>query len=199
VVGIGVAAPSPIDPAAPGRHRELIFPAWRSVDIAGAPARGPTTCPWFIDNDANLGALAERWWAQASRAATSRTSRSARASARATSSAASSIRGATGTAGESDHVPVDPNGPMCVCGNRGCLTTFHRLGGARRARRGSSSSSPSAPSLAEIVRSRARRRRAGFRLVEEVGERLGVSSSARCSILLNMDVVGDRRRDQHGR
>ena len=33
-------------------------------------------------------------------------------------------RGATGTAGEIGHVPVDPQGPMCVCGNRGCLTTF---------------------------------------------------------------------------
>lgn len=30
-------------------------------------------------------------------------------------------RGAHGDAGELGHTPVDPNGPECVCGNRGCL------------------------------------------------------------------------------
>src|SRR6185312_9579035 len=30
-------------------------------------------------------------------------------------------RGARGGAGEIGHVPVDPSGPMCPCGQRGCL------------------------------------------------------------------------------
>ncbi len=30
-------------------------------------------------------------------------------------------RGARGTAGEIGHVPVDPTGPLCGCGQRGCL------------------------------------------------------------------------------
>lgn len=30
-------------------------------------------------------------------------------------------RGASGTAGEIGHIPVDPNGPLCRCGQRGCL------------------------------------------------------------------------------
>ena len=30
-------------------------------------------------------------------------------------------RGARGTAGEIGHIPVDPNGPECPCGQRGCL------------------------------------------------------------------------------
>lgn len=33
-------------------------------------------------------------------------------------------RGATGAAGEIGHVPVDPNGPVCQCGQQGCLETF---------------------------------------------------------------------------
>ncbi|MYA43147.1 MAG: ROK family protein, partial [Gemmatimonadetes bacterium] len=33
-------------------------------------------------------------------------------------------RGATGVAGEIGHISIDPNGPECVCGNRGCLATF---------------------------------------------------------------------------
>ncbi len=30
-------------------------------------------------------------------------------------------RGARGTAGEIGHIPVDPNGPLCQCGQHGCL------------------------------------------------------------------------------
>jgi predicted NBD/HSP70 family sugar kinase len=30
-------------------------------------------------------------------------------------------RGSRGTAGEIGHIPVDPNGPICSCGQRGCL------------------------------------------------------------------------------
>lgn len=30
-------------------------------------------------------------------------------------------RGSRGTAGEIGHIPVDPNGPLCSCGQRGCL------------------------------------------------------------------------------
>ena len=33
-------------------------------------------------------------------------------------------RGAGGTAGEIGHVLVDEHGPICRCGNRGCLETF---------------------------------------------------------------------------
>jgi predicted NBD/HSP70 family sugar kinase len=33
-------------------------------------------------------------------------------------------RGTGGTAGELGHVLVDESGPICRCGNRGCLETF---------------------------------------------------------------------------
>lgn len=33
-------------------------------------------------------------------------------------------RGATGSAGEIGHLVVDPRGPRCGCGNRGCLETY---------------------------------------------------------------------------
>jgi glucokinase len=36
-------------------------------------------------------------------------------------------RGSTGTAGELGHITVDPGGPLCGCGNRGCLEAY--LGG----------------------------------------------------------------------
>lgn len=33
-------------------------------------------------------------------------------------------RGSRGAAGEIGHIPVDPNGPVCSCGQRGCLETM---------------------------------------------------------------------------
>ncbi len=34
------------------------------------------------------------------------------------------LRGYTGMAGELGHIVIQPDGPECVCGNRGCLETF---------------------------------------------------------------------------
>lgn len=34
------------------------------------------------------------------------------------------VRGHNNTAGEFGHVPVDPHGPQCLCGSRGCLEAF---------------------------------------------------------------------------
>ena len=43
---------------------------------------------------------------------------------RASSSPATPYVGAGGTAGELGHTVVDPGGPICRCGNRGCLETY---------------------------------------------------------------------------
>ena len=34
------------------------------------------------------------------------------------------VRGHNNTAGEFGHVPVDPKGPVCLCGSRGCLEAY---------------------------------------------------------------------------
>lgn len=34
------------------------------------------------------------------------------------------LRGATGVAGHLGHYTIDANGPLCICGNRGCLETY---------------------------------------------------------------------------
>lgn len=41
-------------------------------------------------------------------------------------------RGARGTAGEIGHLPVDPNGALCSCGQRGCLETVASGSGIAR-------------------------------------------------------------------
>jgi predicted NBD/HSP70 family sugar kinase len=89
---------------------------------------GRIGCPVFVDNEANLGALAE------TRSGAARGSRGA-AYIRVghTISAGlviggSVFHGVTGKAGQIGHVTTDENGPICKCGSRGCLDTL--AGGA---------------------------------------------------------------------
>ncbi len=42
------------------------------------------------------------------------------------------LRGTTGAAGEIGHIPIDPNGVLCGCGQRGCMETVASGSGIRR-------------------------------------------------------------------
>ena len=62
------------------------------------------------------------------------------------------LQGCTGSAAELGHITVDPNGPLCRCGNRGCLEAF--AGGwaiARRAREAATAAPESGPILRELA------------------------------------------------
>jgi predicted NBD/HSP70 family sugar kinase len=172
VVGIGVAVPSPVDSSLPGQLAELIFPGWRGVDVSES-LRRTYGVPVFVDNDANLGALAEHWWGLG-------TDQSDLAYIKVGAGVGAGFilrgelyRGGSGKAGEIGHVAIDPTGPTCVCGNRGCLTTF--IGSeelSARARDMLGCEEP--PSLAEIVRRARTGDPAARSLVDDVGTRLGV-------------------------
>ena len=80
--------------------------------------------PVVIDNDANLGALAEHWWG-AGRGLEDFTYIKLATGVGAGHMIGGRIfRGASGVAGEIGHLAIDPRGEACVCGNRGCLVTF---------------------------------------------------------------------------
>ena len=78
-----------------------------------------------VDNDATCHARGRARAPGPRRAPTMRSSSpSAPGSAPASSPAAASLRGANGFAGEPGHMIVDPNGPPCPCGQRGCWERF---------------------------------------------------------------------------
>lgn len=123
LMGIGVAVPSPIDPGSPDRVIERVLPAWRGHGLLD---RLETVfgVPIFVDNDANLGAVAERWWGEAVGIDDFVYLKVATGVGAGLMIGGEIYRGATGVAGEIGHVAIDPGGPECVCGNRGCLATF---------------------------------------------------------------------------
>lgn len=122
-MGIGIAVPSPVDPGSPYRILERILPAWHSFDLLGA-LRNHFEVPAFVDNDANLGALAEHHWGKAVGIDDFAYLKVATGIGAGLMIDGEIYRGATGVAGEIGHVAIDPRGPQCVCGNRGCLATF---------------------------------------------------------------------------
>ena len=123
VLGVGVALPAPIDRTTGMISTPGLLRGWEGIAIAEA-LENRLERPVFVDNEANLGALAEV------RAGAARGTRGA-AYIRVghTISAGliidgSVFHGVTGKAGQIGHVTIDENGPICKCGSRGCLDTL---------------------------------------------------------------------------
>ncbi|MDE2783446.1 MAG: ROK family protein [Gemmatimonadota bacterium] len=123
LMGIGVAVPSPVDPESPDRVLERIHPAWRGRAILDR-LDAAFGAPVFVDNDANLGAVAERWWGKALGVDDFLYLKVATGVGAGLMIGGEIYRGSTGVAGEIGHIVVDPRGPECVCGSHGCLATF---------------------------------------------------------------------------
>ena len=119
LVGIGIAVPSPIEPRARRQMSPLIMPAWEGVDLVeelGGTFGGLVE----LDNDANLGALAEHWWGAHSPGDLAYVKIATGVGAGLLING-EVYRGAGGIAGEIGHTAIDPSGPRCICGLDGCL------------------------------------------------------------------------------
>jgi glucokinase-like ROK family protein len=122
LAGIGLAVPSPVDPRVPDRVSEMLMPEWHEQSL-GEPLRARFHVPVFVDNDANLGALAERWWGAGRDVSDFAYIKVATGVGAGLIVGKEIYRGANGVAGEIGHLAIDPKGEPCVCGLRGCLTT----------------------------------------------------------------------------
>ncbi len=123
LLGVGAAVPGPIDHATGAVGSTTIMPGWVGLDVA-AELESRLDLPVHIDNDANLGALAE------SVLGAGRDAREMVYVMLSSGIGAGLVlggrlhRGVRGTAGEIGHVLVNEQGPICRCGNRGCLETY---------------------------------------------------------------------------
>jgi predicted NBD/HSP70 family sugar kinase len=94
------------------------------------------------------------------------------------------FRGSAGTAGEIGHLTIDENGPICRCGNRGCLDTFV----GSRALLNSLAASHGPLRLRDII-TRALADDLGCRrVVEDAGRRVGVAVAGLVN-LFNPEVI----------
>ncbi|MCX4723068.1 ROK family protein [Streptomyces sp. NPDC090052] len=123
VVGVGLGVPGPIDVESGTLGSTSILPGWSGINPSDELA-SRLGVPVYVDNDANLGALGELVWGSG---------RGVRdlAYIKVASGVGAGLvidgqiyRGPGGTAGEIGHITLDESGPVCRCGNRGCLETF---------------------------------------------------------------------------
>jgi predicted NBD/HSP70 family sugar kinase len=121
-LAIGVALPGPVNHRRDLVHAGAVPPSWVGLSPA-TELRARLGIPVHVDNDANLGALAEaRFGAAADHQDLVYVMASAGIGAGLVVGGRLH-RGAGGTAGELGHVLVDEHGAFCRCGSRGCLET----------------------------------------------------------------------------
>lgn len=122
LVGVGVAVPSPVDPQHPFALSEIVLPLWKGR--SGLEALGERYgAPVMVDNDANLGALAEYWWGAGQGVRDFAYVKVGTGVGSGHVIGGELYRGSTGFAGEIGHLSIDPQGEPCICGLRGCLAT----------------------------------------------------------------------------
>jgi len=123
LVGIGVAVPSPLDPRDPERLSEVALPAWKGrAGFSFLSERFGV--PVLVDNNANLGALAEHFWGAGQGVDDVTYIKIGTGIGSGHIVGGRLYRGATGAAGEIGHIVIDPQGAPCSCGLRGCLCTL---------------------------------------------------------------------------
>jgi predicted NBD/HSP70 family sugar kinase len=122
-VGLGLPAPVTDNVV----RSSAIFPGWEDIDTR-AVAEQRFGVPVHVENDANLGALAEHRYGIARGHDTS-------VFVKISSGVGAGIiidnrlfHGAGGTAGEIGHLTLDDQGPLCRCGSRGCLEAYTSTG-----------------------------------------------------------------------
>ncbi|WP_329455037.1 ROK family transcriptional regulator [Streptomyces sp. NBC_01497] len=123
VVGVGLGVPGPIDVESGTLGSTAILPGWTGINPSDELA-ARLGVPVYVDNDANLGALGEMVWGSGRGVRDLAYIKVASGVGAGLVIAGRIYRGPGGTAGEIGHITLDEAGPVCRCGNRGCLETF---------------------------------------------------------------------------
>ncbi|MFI7450695.1 ROK family protein [Nonomuraea sp. NPDC049714] len=186
VLGLAVALPALVDVR--GTVRIAPNLGWHDTDLAGDLAKALRD-PGFtiqVDNDANLGALAEQRFGAHSGADDLVYLTGEMGVGAGVILDGRLRRGGAGYSGEIGHVQLDPDGPECRCGRRGCLEAMAGIGAVLRRR------DPSPAEIEVEIEEVVRAARAGdettLATLTAVGTHLGRGVSVLAN-LLNPEVV----------
>lgn len=121
LLAIGLCVPAPIDRRS-ARVDQAVLPGWQQLAPAGELAER-VGVPVVVDNDANLGAMAEHQHGAGRGVADLVYVKLASGVGAGLVLGGRLHRGTTGLAGEVGHVLAREDGDLCRCGSRGCLET----------------------------------------------------------------------------
>jgi predicted NBD/HSP70 family sugar kinase len=185
VAGVGLGVPGPLDVATGVLGSTAILPGWSGINPR-QELSGRLGIPVHVDNDANLGALGELVWGSG---------RGVRdlAYIKVASGVGAGLvingriyRGPGGTAGEIGHITLDESGPVCRCGNRGCLETFTAARYVLELLRGSHGPDLTVPRMVQLAREGDLGCR---RVIADVGRHVGMGVANLCNVLNPTRVV----------
>lgn len=123
MLAVGVAIEAPLDRRTGLISRPGIMRGWDGVNVADSLGQA-LNCRVFVDNNSNLGALAEYRRGAARKSGDMIYINSSETIGAGIILGGQVWRGHHGVAGELGHVTVDEKGPVCRCGKRGCLETY---------------------------------------------------------------------------
>ncbi|MDD5310097.1 MAG: ROK family protein [Deltaproteobacteria bacterium] len=134
VVALGLGCPGGIRVDLATVSQSPNFREWNEVDVR-SPLQARLRVPVAVDNDANAAAQGEHWQG-AGRGCDSLVLVTLGTGVGGGVVLGGRVwRGAWGMAGEIGHVNVEPEGPLCGCGSRGCLETYASATAMARAAR----------------------------------------------------------------
>jgi glucokinase len=99
------------------------LPGWKNMPIRQMLSQR-IEIPFYLENDANAAALGEKWMGAAKDAQDFCFLTLGTGVGGGLVLGGKIWHGADGMAGEVGHMTIDPDGPRCGCGNRGCLEMF---------------------------------------------------------------------------
>ena len=186
VRGVGVSMPGPLDPVT-GEIRSVTFgPCWQGVDIAGELS-SKMDLPVQLITETHAAALGELVCG-ASRS----TAEMVYIRLSTNVEAALVIRGevypgSSGLAGQFGHITVDESGPVCRCGNRGCLETVG--GGSRLLDLLPRHPPHEQTTLPGLVRAALDGDLGSRRVIGDAGRAVGVAAAMLCNVLNPSQIV----------
>ena len=123
IMAVGVGVPGPVIKDAGMVMSPPIMPGWDRFPIRQTLEEA-WGCPVSLNNDAELGALGE-WAYGAGRGEKNLAFIKVGSGIGAGLIINQQIYGGTtGSAGEIGHITIEENGPLCTCGNHGCMEAF---------------------------------------------------------------------------
>jgi len=179
VLGVGLGVPGPIDVETGALGSTAILPGWSGINPR-QELSGRLGVPVQVDNDANLGALGELVWGGGRGVKDLAYIKVASGVGAGLVIDGRIYRGPGGTAGEIGHITLDESGPVCRCGNRGCLETFTAARYVLELLRGSHGDGLTVPRMVQLAREGDPGCR---RVIGDVGRHIGMGVASLCNIL----------------
>jgi len=122
VSGIGIGLPGLVDPAS-GHIRFLPNYGWQNVNLKEL-VQDQLNHPCYIDNSTNTLALAEQWFGEGKGVENFLVVTIENGVGLGAVINGRIYRGHEGIAGEFGHLTIDPDGPECRCGKKGCVEAY---------------------------------------------------------------------------